>query len=319
MNAALPNRPVTIIVQTRVRSGENEAFGRWQARIGEAASEQPGFLEQSILPPNPPVQTDWVILQRFADTQAAVAWMNSDRRLTLLTEGQPLLVGVDDVHLVTDADAGALPSPVSAVFSTRLKPGGEPAFRVWQQRVAVAQTHAPGFQGYRFEPPIPGVQDDWVAILRFDNEENLQRWLDSPARLALLKETDAFTAEFRTRVVRTGFEQWFQREASGQTPQAAWKQNMIVVGLLYPVVFLFGLYVQAPILMRWMGLPFWASLFIGNVVSVLLLNELVPRVGGRLRWWLNPAAVRHVRADLLGACMMLGLYAVCLLVFSRLG
>ncbi|MEA2738277.1 MAG: uncharacterized protein QOH05_1584, partial [Acetobacteraceae bacterium] len=148
---------------------------------------------------------------------------------------------------------------------------------------------------------------------------NLQRWLDSPARLALLKQTDAFTAEFRTRVVRTGFEQWFQREPTGQTAQAAWKQNMIVVGLLYPVVFLFGLYVQAPILMRWMGLPFWASLFIGNVVSVLLLNALVPRVGNRLRWWLNPATVRHIRADVLGACMMLGLYAVCLLVFSRLG
>ena len=47
---------------------------------------------------------------------------------------------------------------------------------------------------------------------------------------------------------------------------------MIVLLLLYPVVFLFGAWVQTPLLMERAGLPFWLALFIGNVVSVLLLN-----------------------------------------------
>ena len=81
-----------------------------------------------------------------------------------------MLVGRDDIHIVNDG--GVLPSPVSAVISTRIKPGQEAAYRAWEQSIAAAQARAPGFQGYRFEPPVPGVQDDWLAILRFDTEAN---------------------------------------------------------------------------------------------------------------------------------------------------
>ena len=77
------------------------------------------------------------------------------------------------------------------MISTRIKPGQEAAYRQWEQRIAAAQARAPGFQGYRLEPPIPGVQDHWVVILRFDTDANLQAWLDSPERQKLLHEADA--------------------------------------------------------------------------------------------------------------------------------
>ena len=95
----------------------------------------------------------------------------------------------------------------------------------------------------------------------------------------------------------------------------AWKQNMVVLLLLYPVVFLFGLWVQTPLLMRAAGLPFWLALFIGNVVSVLLLNRLVPWTNDLFRWWLDPARARR-RVDVAGAALVLALYGVCLLAFS---
>jgi hypothetical protein len=55
-----------------------------------------------------------------------------------------------------------------------------------------------------------------------------------------------------------------------------------------PVVFLFGAWVQTPILIGKGGLPFWLALFIGNIVSVLLLNWLVPWVSRGFGWWLAP-------------------------------
>ncbi len=79
-----------------------------------------------------------------------------------------MLVGRDDVHLVEDSASGVLPAPVSAVISTRIKPGQERAYREWERKIAAAQARAAGFQGYRFEPPVPGVQEDWLTILRFD-------------------------------------------------------------------------------------------------------------------------------------------------------
>jgi antibiotic biosynthesis monooxygenase (ABM) superfamily enzyme len=169
--------PVTAVTQTRARDGMAEEFAGWQSTISGAAAELPGFVEQSVMPPSPPVQVDWVIEQRFVSAEAASGWLRSDRRTRLLDSVQPMLVGADDVHVVRDQAAGVRPTPVSAVISTRVKPGQEAAYRAWEQRVAATQTRFAGFRGCRFEPPIPGAQDDWLAILSFDTECDLHAWL----------------------------------------------------------------------------------------------------------------------------------------------
>src|SRR5260370_34577204 len=92
--------PVTVVTQTRVREGMAEEFARWQSTISAAAAEFPGFVEQSVMPPSPPVQVDWVILQRFASAGAASAWLRSDRRTQFLNDIQSMVVGPDDVHVV---------------------------------------------------------------------------------------------------------------------------------------------------------------------------------------------------------------------------
>jgi antibiotic biosynthesis monooxygenase (ABM) superfamily enzyme len=118
-------------------------------------------------------------------------------------------------------------------------------------------------------------------------------------------------------VVRTGFEQWFP-SADGTSVPAAWKQNMIVLLLLYPVVSLFGLLVQTPLLMGRAGLPFWLALFIGNVVSVLLLNWLVPWTSRGFGWWLAPPPDAGRSISVAGAMLIMAFYAASLLVFSKL-
>jgi antibiotic biosynthesis monooxygenase (ABM) superfamily enzyme len=308
---------VTVVTQTRVQPGQEDAFARWQDTVRGIVAAVPGFIEQSVMPPSPPVQMDWVILQRFASAEAARSWLHSERRLQLLQDAHHLLVGNDDIHLVTDTEAGARPAPVSAVISTRIKPGKEDAYRRWEQRIAAAQARAAGFQGYRFEPPIPGVQEDWLAIMRFDTEANLESWLASPARKKLLAEASDFTEEVHLRIARTGFDQWFPPGgAVGRAP--AWKQNMIVLALLYPVVFLFGAWVQTPLLMHRAGLPFWLALFIGNVASVLILNWLVPWAGRRLAWWLQASRTPAGLANLSGTALVVGMYAISLAAFALL-
>src|SRR5580704_19341199 len=311
-----PAGTVTIVTQTCVRPEDSEAFARWQEQTSGVVAAFPGFIGETVMKPSPPSQVDWVILQRFAGTEAATAWLHSEKRLERIASAGPMTLGRDDIHIVDDGGVGVLPSPVSAVISTRIKPGQEIAYRGWEQRIAAAQSKAPGFQGYRFEPPVPGVQDDWLAIVRFDTEPNLQAWLDSPARQALLNDATAFTEEFHTRIARTGFDQWFPA-AVGSAGPAAWKQNMLVLLMLYPVVFLFGIWVQTPVLMGKAGLPFWLALFIGNVASVLLLNWLVPWVSNGFGWWLAPTPAGR-RTHLAGAALILLLYAAWLFLFSKL-
>jgi uncharacterized protein len=305
---------VTIVTQTRVAPDKTAAFARWQDRVSKIVASRPGFVKQTVMPPAPPGQADWVILQSFNDAESALAWLRSDERQSLMADAQPMLVGQDDVHLLSNSEAGVLPAPASAVISTRIRPGQEDAYRAWERRIAAAQARAPGFQGYRFEPPIPGVQEDWLTILRFDSEANLQAWLNSPERKKLVQEADSFTEEYHTRIVRTGFDQWFEVRGSNAPSPPAWKQNMIVLMTLYPVVFSITALFEHPLLVQQFKMPHWAALFVDNVLSVLVLSLLTPWASRQLNWWLKPAQ-QNRSSILAGAALVVGIYALCLLAF----
>jgi antibiotic biosynthesis monooxygenase (ABM) superfamily enzyme len=307
---------VSIVTQTCVRPGRGEDFARWQGQTSDLVSAFSGFVEQRLMPPNPPLQVDWVILQRFATMEDAQRWLASPERQTRIEGAAPMLLGRDDVHIVRDDEGGVRTAPVSAVISTRVLPGKETEYRAWERKIAAAQSKAPGLQGYRFEPPVPGVQEDYVAILRFDSQENLQAWMDSPVRKALVEEAAPLTEEFHARIASSGFEQWFRNEQGPSGGPSVWKMDMIVLLLLYPIVFLWGVWVGTPILQEKLNTPWALNLFIGNIFSVLLTGFMVPWVANRMGWWIFPK-VNKLQANLLGAALICAIYAASILVFWR--
>lgn len=307
---------VTIITQTTVRPDSMAAFEAWQTETNRIIAGFPGFLHQTLLPPSPPAQDYWVVMQRFSDSTTAIGWLNSSQRLERLTMVQPLLTGRADVHVVRGMADAPASAPVSAIMSTRVKPGCELAYRAWEQKIAVAQTAAKGLVGYRFEPPIPGVQADWLTILRFDTQENLQSWLDCPTRRQILAEAEPLTEGFDYRITRSGFDQWFPVAAISGSVPAVWKQNMVVLLMLFPVVFLFGHFVQVPILQVRLGMPFAVALLIGNAVSIVLLNWLVPWASNRFAWWLSPPSAAPSTRTAAGAAII-GLTLIVLAVMFR--
>ena len=162
---------------------------------------------------------------------------------------------------------------------------------------------------------MPGVQEDYVAILRFDTEANLQAWLDSPERKKLVDEAAPLTEEFHARIASAGFEQWFRDVSPGGAPLPVWKMDMLVLLMLYPIVFLWSVWIGMPYMSN---LSFAVSLFIGNIVSVGLTGFLVPWVANRFGWWLQPAGHRNALAvHFLGAGVILALYAAMIFVFWR--
>jgi antibiotic biosynthesis monooxygenase (ABM) superfamily enzyme len=309
---------VSIVTQTCVRPDRAEDFARWQGETSTVISTFPDFIEQRLTPPNPPLQVDWVILQRFKTIEGARNWLGSAERQRRLEGATPMLVGRDDVHIVQDGASAARTAPVSAVISTRVRPGKEAEYLIWEHKIAAAQSKAAGLQGYRFEPAVPGVQDDFVAILRFDSEANLNKWLGSPERKALVDEAAPLTEEFHTRTVQTGFEQWF-RDATGDGGRpAVWKMDAIVLVLLYPIVFLWNVWFGFPILTDKLHMGFAPALFLGNVFSVGATGFLVPWLANRLTWWLAPDAAKRTRMNLLGGGLMLVVYAAMVLAFWKL-
>lgn len=312
-SAPSANAPVSLVTQTRVLPRHEDDFAKWQQRVNTVIAGFPGFLDYQIIPPSPPLQVDWVIVQRFVSLEAVQAWVSSAERERLLAEVQGWLVGQDDIHIVMP-DNQAKSDSVSAVISTRVKPGQEEQYREWRNRVLSEESRFPGFQGAKVEPPIAGVQDDWVSIVRFDSAAHLSAWLDSPTRQQLVAEAAPFTDATHVRTVRTGFDAWFQTPG-GTAPPPAWKQNMLVLLALYPSALGFSLLVQGPVFMQRLGLPFWLAFFCGNAVGVLILSKLVPWVSHRFNWWINPAGDDPRRTNLIGAAVIVALYAALLVFF----
>lgn len=311
---------VSIITQTCVRPDRAEDFARWQGETSNLISGFPGFVEQRLMPPNPPLQVDWVILQRFHTIEDAQRWLASPQRQTRIEGAGPMLIGRDDVHIVRDDEGGVRHAPVSAVISTRVKPGCEADYRAWERKIAAAQSKAKGLQGYRFEPAVPGVQEDHVAILRFDSEQNLQAWMSSDVRRQLLEEAAPLTEEFHTRMARSGFEQWFRDANPSGGPLPTWKMDMIVLLLLYPIVFLWGYYIGTPLIDATLHIPFAVNLFVGNIFSVALTGVLVPWAANKpLAWWLQPkSSAGAIGVHLLGAGIIAAIYAVMVVAFWKL-
>jgi antibiotic biosynthesis monooxygenase (ABM) superfamily enzyme len=93
---------------------------------------------------------------------------------------------------------------------------------------------------------------------------------------------------------------------------------MVVLLMLFPVVFLFGHFVQVPILQLRLGLPFAVALLIGNIVGVVLLNWLVPWASNRFGWWLSPPSAASSRTTA-GAAVIAAILIVLAIIFWQMG
>ena len=157
---------------------------------------------------------------------------------------------------------------VTEIITVSVKPGMEEVYRDWVDRIRQVEAKFPGYQGLQLQPPIHGLQDNWVSLLRFDTAEHLNAWLESDARRDALEEVEAFIDK-REQQVATAFSGWFTfGDATGQAPPS-WKQSMIVLLTLYPIVMLEQMFLN-PLLH---SLDMAEAIFIGNALSVGLRDS----------------------------------------------
>ncbi len=297
------------MTQTRVTTEGYSAYIDWQRRVGEHLTRTPGFIVQEVIPPSPPVQVDWVVIQKFKTRENARAWLQSEDRSRLLGEVKAYFVGNDDIHLVSEDETQRQKTAVSAVISFRVEPGKEKPFLEWQRRISAAEAKFGGFLGHKVEPPMRGVREDWTVILTFESEKSLNAWLESAQRAKLLQEGSEFNTNLRLRTTSYGFDFWSGGESGKrQSKVPVFKSNLLVLLVLYPTVFLWGYFVSVPLLES-KGVPFWLSLFVGNLFSTQLLGWLVvPAIFRLFGWWLDPKPVFW--KQITGYGILLGLYSI---------
>ncbi|NUW33238.1 antibiotic biosynthesis monooxygenase [Nonomuraea sp. SMC257] len=270
-----------------------------------------GFEGADVYPPIPGEQGSWVVVCRFSSAGRLTGWLDSEVRARLLEEVRPLLEEPSALEVL--AGRGPAGDVVTAVISHQVRPGREREFARWQEAMRKAQERFPGFLGVETFEPVPGIQEHWVVLLRYDSREHLDGWMDSAERGELLREGRGCVLDFDVRTVRSSFDGWFRSaDGPGQAPPD-WKQAMSVLLALYPTVMILNLTVGR--VLGALGWPLYLALFVGNVASVATLTwVLMPLVNRALAWWLRPGA--SARAGAGGALVLVAGYAACVAVFG---
>ena len=262
------------------------------------------------------MQLDWIIVARFANAQAARQWLESPERAAALAEiQQPYLLADEKVHLMEDR--GPRPqSSASAFIAYDISPEKEEAFQEWQKAIHAEEIRQPGFLRRKIEPPLPGAGNEWIIVLTFDNEANLSQWLNSPERQNLLHKGRALKVAAHVSRTSYGFDFWFRsKDATSPGNWAILKNNLLVLLVLNPIVYLWGLG-PAPVLAAH-GVPQWFGLFIGDLVSTQLLGWwFAPAIFKVFGWWLAPDT--GWRSNVLGYAFLIVLYAVSMAIHAAL-
>jgi len=153
--------------------------------------------------------------------------------------------------------------PMKIVLERRVRPGAEPAFERWVQRLVEAASRSRGFEGASVM--AAAQSGEHFILLRFATQSDLDHWRASPEVIGHLVEGDALSEAAQGRpLVRTGLVTW--------------------VALL-PQVILLAYLIPATV-------PFLANAAISTAIPVVALTQFVmPGITRLLYGWLYAARV----------------------------
>lgn len=194
----------------------------------------------------------------------------------------------------------------SAAIVQRVPAEAADRFRDWQRDVTQAAEGFDGYEGTDVYPPAAGG-DEWVSVIHFENEDLLQRWIDSSERARWVEKLRATVGDFELRTLQGGFSSWFEglrKDGAGAMPPA-WKMALTVWLGLFPTVLLLSIFVGP--LTSPLGFSF--EMLIGNALSVAILQwAVVPALSKVLRRWLeanSPATKRLSYGGVVGIVLVL--------------
>lgn len=311
-----PKKNTTLTTKIRIRSDVKKEFANWQAKLHVLIATFPGFISLEILSPTEVASLDWVIIQRFDSAEHVSAWRTSKERQAIYEELRAYLTK-DDKYVVQDEETenSHLTENVTEVFITHVNPNQDEAYREWMAKIHQMEATFPGFKGIYVQSPGAGQGQNWITLLQFDTPEHLDLWLNSAERQEVLQESQSLVASLDSHRVVSPYAGWFASLSKQGAAPALWKQTMIILLVLFPIVMLELKYLSP------LTKPLNSSVgtFIGNAISVSLISwPMMPIAIWFLGWWLSPKKEDAQRATFLGTLVVLLVYLIEIVLFWNL-
>jgi len=297
-----------LILSTAILPTKNKQFVEWQGKFNKEIARWPGFISLEILAPNEATGQRWVVVQRFRKASIASHWSSSDIYQNLLKELESIVVP-DTLEKRLSGENG-LQNCVTEVFVTQVDPKKESIFRQWIAKIHQAEAKFPGFRGVYVQSPSQGR--NWITLLQFETQENLDHWLNSSERKELLRESESLITALESHRVVSAYAGWFSSLVTKGEIPSAWKQTMLVLLVLFPIVML-ELKFLSPLTKV---LDISLATFMGNALSVALIAwPMMPLAISLLGWWLAPKPENKKRVLIGGIILVTLIYLLEIILF----
>ncbi|WP_051644598.1 antibiotic biosynthesis monooxygenase [Labrenzia sp. DG1229] len=292
-------------------SYDEHAYMQWHQDLVNLAKRHEGLIDVNLQRPLEGVQDQWVQVVTYDTVESLRALIDDDTFKVAVAASEDTFGKPATQQIVANTIPSAV--PVTVVVSQMVKPGFQKAYQQWQIEIDAAAKKFPGFLGTELIKPLPGVQEEWVVIFRFDSSKHLDDWFASDIHKQMLKRAEAYFDNVHVRRVGRGFEDWFANAAGGgSTGPSQFKMAMVVLLTLYPTVMLITLYISPYI--SGLGLPL--SMFVSNILSVLLLTwAIMPLATRALDFWLDNERGARPSITICGGLLIVALYAISIGLF----
>lgn len=175
---------------------------------------------------------------------------------------------------------------VTLVISELVRDGRIEAYEQWARDLHALQKQQPGFLGVNVIRPSDPAHPEYVTIVRFATYAHLRDWQDSAQyRERIERLRDLIVGEVHYQNA-SGLQLWFDRPLRPAPAPAFWKQVIVGVVGVYPLIMLFST-ISAPVTHTWPG---WLStLSTATLSTIFLTYPVLPLLTRWLRPWLYPA------------------------------
>ena len=305
---------MSAIVLRYVKPGADAEAEALMRRIAEAARTFEGYLGADIFPPIPGVQDSFVVIYRHETSATLRAWFESETRLTLVARLEKLLVKPAlEFHFCSRRRE---PGTVSTVLAYRVKPDANEQYQEWRRRITAESAKQPGFRGTESFDSVEAGDPHHIIVVRFDSRQHLDDWLASDARAPLMEEVHAYIDDYQVRRIGTGFEGWFDYGPGTEKPPASWRQWLVILGALFPVIM--GL--KAILEPIFEFLPFPLAFLILLSVDVAMLTWLImPHFSRLMNFFLRPRSTATWKTNVGGLAILAALIGTTLAIALTLG
>ena len=177
------------------------------------------------------------------------------------------------------------PEHITLVITHSVLAGKQSDYEVWLEKIMPEAALFTGHLGVNVLRPQHG-ETTYTILIRFDNVDNLYRWIQSDARQARVAELATLLSGQEHIEVRPGAAFWFTPATAAHPAPARWKQFLVTLAVIFPSTNLVPWF-WGTVLPVAKG-TLWGHLLNDASVVALVVYLWMPAVTRLLKNWLSP-------------------------------